>query len=147
VHLVPPALDSETPHGLYRYGDEDGGRDFPLRLISPATSKTISSTFGQLDKEQIPLELNPRDAGDRSISDDQQVRAFNQYGEVQCRAVHNPDLPAGVVLLPKGLWSHNTLNGNTANALSPDCLADLGGGACFNDATIEVELLEGVQQT
>ena len=47
----------------------------------------------------------------------------------------------GVVFLPKGLWSHNTESGTTANALSPDTLTDLGGGACFNDARVEVERL------
>jgi hypothetical protein len=42
-----------------------------------------------------------------------------------------------VVSLAKGLWSHNTENGATSNALCPDTLADLGGGACFNDARVE----------
>jgi hypothetical protein len=51
----------------------------------------------------------------------------------------NPDLSPGVALLPKGLWSHNTRSGTTANALAPDTFADLGGGACFNDARVEVE--------
>ncbi len=45
----------------------------------------------------------------------------------------------GRVELPKGLWSHHTANGATANALVPDTLTDLGGGACFNDARVEVE--------
>ena len=45
----------------------------------------------------------------------------------------------GVAVLPKGLWSHNTLNGATSNALVPDSLTDLAGGACFNDARVEVE--------
>ncbi len=49
-----------------------------------------------------------------------------------------PDLRPGVVVLPKGLWSHHTLNGATANALAPDSLTDLGGGACFNDARVQV---------
>jgi anaerobic selenocysteine-containing dehydrogenase len=51
----------------------------------------------------------------------------------------NPDLKPGVVLLPKGLWSHNTLSGNTANALAPDTYTDLGQGACFNDARVEID--------
>ena len=44
----------------------------------------------------------------------------------------------GVVSLPKGLWRKSTANSNTANALAPDTLTDLGGGACFNDARVEV---------
>jgi hypothetical protein len=47
-----------------------------------------------------------------------------------------------VVVLPKGLWSHNTESGTTANALAPDTLSDLGGGACFNDARVEVRRLD-----
>ena len=46
-----------------------------------------------------------------------------------------------MVCLPKGLWSHNTLDGNTANAVCPDSLSDLGGGACFNDARVQVEVI------
>ena len=40
--------------------------------------------------------------------------------------------------LPKGLWRRHTANGFTANALAPDTLTDLGGGACFNDARVQV---------
>jgi anaerobic selenocysteine-containing dehydrogenase len=64
---------------------------------------------------------------------------WNELGEVRCLARRNADLRPGVVFLPKGIWSHNTLSGTTGNALVPDTLADLGGGACFNDARVEVE--------
>ena len=49
------------------------------------------------------------------------------------------DVRDGVVVLPKGIWSHNTENGATSNALCPDTLTDVGGGACFNDARVEIE--------
>jgi anaerobic selenocysteine-containing dehydrogenase len=67
----------------------------------------------------------------------------NGQGEMRCPARVNPDVRQGVVLYPKGTWLHNSLNGATANALSPDTLTDLGGGACFNDARVQVEKLEG----
>jgi hypothetical protein len=44
-----------------------------------------------------------------------------------------------VVYLPKGMWRHNTESRTTATALAPATLADLGGGACFNDARVEVQ--------
>ena len=53
-----------------------------------------------------------------------------------------PDAPSvrpGTVTLPKGLWRKSTNNGFTSNALVPDTLTDLGGGACFNDARVEVD--------
>jgi anaerobic selenocysteine-containing dehydrogenase len=52
-----------------------------------------------------------------------------------------PEMRPGTVSLPKGLWSRSTLNGETATALVPDALERLSGGACFNDARVQVELL------
>ena len=48
---------------------------------------------------------------------------------------------SGPVILPKGLWMRNTWNQQTANALAPDTLTDIAGGACFNDARVDVALL------
>jgi len=50
----------------------------------------------------------------------------------------------GTISLPKGLWRKHTANGFTANALAPDTLTDLGGGACFNDARVQVEAAPAV---
>ncbi|HEV7519101.1 MAG TPA: molybdopterin-dependent oxidoreductase, partial [Thermoanaerobaculia bacterium] len=139
VHLVPEALDRETPHGLYTFQEDPGTAAFPLALVSPATNRTISSTLGELYRRQVAFEIHPDDAAPRGIADGDRVRVWNELGEVRCLARRNADLSPGVVFLPKGIWSHNTLSGATANALAPDTLADLGGGACFNDARVEVE--------
>jgi predicted molibdopterin-dependent oxidoreductase YjgC len=141
VHLFPADLDREAPHGLYHYQPDPATEEFPLVLISPATNRTISSTLGQLDTGQVPLEIHPDDAGSRGIRDGSTVRVWNTFGEVRCHARINPRIRPGVVELPKGIWSHNTLSGTTANALCPDTLTDLGGGACFNDARVQVESL------
>ena len=141
AHLVPADLDAEAPGGLYAYRDDPGGADAPLALISPSTERTISSTLGSLHRHQVPLDMHADDARARSIADGDRVRVFNGYGEVRCLARISAEMRPGVVCLPKGLWSHNTLNGATANALAPDTLTDLGGGACFNDARVQVERL------
>jgi hypothetical protein len=39
------------------------------------------------------------------------------------------------------LWRRSTRNGATATALVPDTLSDLAGGACFNDARVQVASL------
>ncbi len=87
----------------------------------------------------MPLELHPADAACRGLADGDPVRVWNDLGEVRTALRLNADLVPGVALLPKGLWSHNTRSGTTANSLAPAHLADLGGGACFNDARVEVE--------
>ena len=140
MRLVPEELDREAPEGLYAFRPDPATASFPLALISPATDRTVSSTLGELHTAQVPLELSPEDAQTRGIAGGEIVRVWNEYGEVRCLARVNASLKAGVTLLPKGLWRHNTISGTTANALAPDTLGDLGGGACFNDARVEVEL-------
>src|SRR6185436_17510094 len=53
----------------------------------------------------------------------------------------SPAIRPGTVSLPKGLWRRSTRNGYTATALAPDTLTDIGGGACFNDARVQVASL------
>ncbi|HEY6320095.1 MAG TPA: molybdopterin-dependent oxidoreductase [Thermoanaerobaculia bacterium] len=139
IDLVPEALDREAPAGLYGYRELPPSGAFPLALISPATSRTISSTLGELHRQLVPVELHPEDAARRGLGEGDAVRVWNDRGEVRTALRFNPDLAPGVALLPKGLWSHNTRSGTTANALVPDSLTDLGAGACFNDARVEVE--------
>jgi anaerobic selenocysteine-containing dehydrogenase len=137
--LFPTTLASADV--LYRFTADPATADFPLALISPASAKTISSTLGELRQRTIALHINPQDAAARGIADGDVVRVFNDLGSVECLATVSTELPRGTVSLPKGLWRRNTLNGLTANALAPDTLTDLGGGACFNDARVEVSLL------
>jgi len=66
---------------------------------------------------------------------------FNALGEVHCPLQVSAAVPPGTVSLPKGLWRRSTKNGYTANALAPDSLTDFAGGACFNDARVQVAAL------
>jgi anaerobic selenocysteine-containing dehydrogenase len=141
VHFVPEELDAEAPGGLYHFQPEPASASFPLALLSPATDRTISSSLGELRREAVGVELAPEDALARGISDGDRVRVFNELGEVVCRARRNATLRPGIAVLPKGLWGHNTENGMTATSLAPATLADLGKGACFNDARVQVERL------
>lgn len=142
IHLVPEALDREAPEGLYAYRPDPATERHPLVLISPASAKTVSSTLAHLHPDLGRLALHPRDAAERAIAAGDPVRVHNEFGEVRCRAVVSEEVPPGIVSLPKGLWDRHTENGATANALVPDTLTDLGAGACFNDARVQVERVE-----
>lgn len=139
VHLFPEDLDREAPLGLYGFQPDPGSAAYPLALISPASDASISSSLGELAKDTALLTLHPEDARARGIAGGDPIRVFNELGAVTCLASVSPEVRAGTVCLPKGLWSRRTMNGSTANALVPDTLADLGGGACFNDARVQVE--------
>jgi anaerobic selenocysteine-containing dehydrogenase len=141
VHLFPDELDAQAPAGLYGFQPDPATERFPLALISPASEKTVSSTLGELRERSAFLQMHPSDAEARGLSQDDPVRVFNDLGEVHVPLGLNRDIRPGTVSLPKGLWRKSTYNGSTSNALVPDSLTDLGGGACFNDARVEVALL------
>jgi anaerobic selenocysteine-containing dehydrogenase len=138
VQLYPRGLVSQG--GLYTYAADPRTEAYPLSLISPASEHTVSSTLGELRPGIAKLKIHPDDAHGRSIAEGDPVRLFNEQGEVHCEASIVPDVRPGTVSLPKGLWAKSTYNGSTANALVPDTLTDIGGGACFNDARVQVEL-------
>ena len=141
VNLFPEFLDRSAPAGMYGYQPDPATPDYPLALISPASEKTVSSTLGELRERAAVLQMNPADAEARGLSTDDPVRVFNALGEVHCPVALNKDIRRGTVTLPKGLWRKSTYNGLTSNALVPDTLTDLGGGACFNDARVQVASL------
>jgi anaerobic selenocysteine-containing dehydrogenase len=141
VNLFPEAIAGDAPAGLYGYQPDPATERFPLALISPASEKTISSTLGELRERAAMLHIHPEDAAARSIVQSDAVRVFNQLGELHCPANITPDVRPGTVSFSKGVWRKNTYNGSTSNALCPDSLTDLGAGACFNDARVQVALL------
>jgi anaerobic selenocysteine-containing dehydrogenase len=141
IHLHPAELDAQAPAGLYGYLPDPATEAYPLALISPASEKTVSSTMGELRERAAMLQMNPADASVRGLAHEDPVRVFNELGEVQCPVALNREIRPGTVSLPKGLWRKSTYNGSTSNALVPDSLTDLGGGACFNDARVQVALL------
>ncbi len=140
IHLFPAELETAAPNGLYGYQDDPATEAYPLALISPASAKTISSTFGQLIDGIVPIEISVSDAEARGINDGDKVRVFNAAGEVVTDAKVDADLRRGVLVLPKGLWKKHSHNGATSNALCPDTEADLGRGACYFDARVQIEL-------
>ena len=84
------------------------------------------------------LHIHPEDAAPRGIAQADAVRVFNELGELHCPANLTLDIRRGTVAFSKGVWRKNTYNGSTSNALCPDSLSDLGAGACFNDARVQV---------
>ncbi len=112
---------------------------YPLALISPATSKMVSSTFGEFNFSELRVMLHPRDAAARGIRESDTVRVFNEFGEVHCRATLSARVREGVVAMSKGAWRKSSRNGRTATALCPPATGT-AGGACFNDARVEISV-------
>ena len=113
----------------------------PLRLISPASDRRISSTLGDLEPSRAapPLLMHPDDAAARNLRAGEEVRLHNALGDVFLKLAITDAVPRGVVSSEKGAWLATARNGQTISALvSADMRADLSEGACFNDTRVEV---------
>ncbi len=132
IHLAPACLGEQPFHYVPVASDR-----YPLALISPATSKMVSSTFGEFNYPELRVLLHPHDAAARSICEGDSVRVFNELGEVVCHALVSERVRPGVVSMAKGAWMKASPNRRTATVLCPQT-AGTAGGACFNDARVEV---------
>jgi anaerobic selenocysteine-containing dehydrogenase len=141
IDLFPAVFESSAPAGLYAFQPDPETERYPLALISPSSDRTISSTLGELPRPDVKLTMNPADAAARGLADNDLVRLFNDLGEVHCTLTVSASVRAGTVSLPKGLWRRSTRNGATGTSLVADSLTDIGGGACFNDARVQVASL------
>lgn len=115
--------------------------DEPLTLISPASDRRISSSFGglHLAEGQPPLLMHPDDAAARGLESGARVRVWNPLGEVVLVLKVTDTVRPGVVSSEKGAWLASSATGQTVSALAPAALrADLSEGACYNDARVEV---------
>jgi anaerobic selenocysteine-containing dehydrogenase len=118
---------------------------YPLILITPASDQRITSTFGGLPASDAspPLEMHPEDARARSLREGDTVRIWNDLGEVRLPLRITEAIRPGVVCSLKGAWFRTSDNGQTVSALAPAHHADLAGGACYNDARVEVAAHRG----
>ncbi|WP_199899626.1 molybdopterin-dependent oxidoreductase [Sneathiella glossodoripedis] len=141
IELVSDYLRDKYDHAVPTYKPNEAL--YELTLITPSSNKMITSTFGGVSANQTApfLEMNPRDASTRGLSDGDEVRVYNQLGEVFLPLKITDDVRPGVVYSPKGSWFSTTRNNQTVSALAPTTKADLCEGACYNDAKVEVELM------
>lgn len=116
---------------------------FPLALISPAAHAFLNSSFAnmskQLRQEARPfVEIHPADAAARAIADGQMVRVFNDRGVCELSAVVTERARPGVVVSPSVWWNKLSPGNVNINQLASQELTDLGGGATFYDALVEI---------
>lgn len=138
VELASAYLEEKYGRLLPDYRPHESS--YPLILISPASDKRITSTFGGLKASQDPppLEMHPEDARARGLVDGAAVKIWNDLGEIHLRLAITEAVRPGVVSTFKGGWLRTSDNGQTVSALCPGHHADISGGACFNDTRVEV---------
>jgi anaerobic selenocysteine-containing dehydrogenase len=133
--FIPPRESKQTSPEL-------AGK-YPLALITPAAHAFLNSSFAhmpkQLGQEKHPfIEIHPRDAEERKISEGETVVAFNDRGSCELSAVITTRARPGVVVSPSVWWSKLSPDNKNVNQLTSQELTDMGGGATFYDALIQI---------
>jgi anaerobic selenocysteine-containing dehydrogenase len=130
--------------GYSSHSPETGYEMFPLVFITPNTGSRIHSQFGNLkiiiDTVSAPsVEISPGDAEKRNIKSGQKIRVFNKTGEIISPVRISNRIPAGIVVLPNGIWFNE---GGGGNCLISGMETDMGYGAAFHDNMVEIERVD-----
>lgn len=139
IELYSETLEQECGMGLPQYQPLQRSRGFVL--VTPASEKRINSTFGGVEGHDSDMQaaMNPEDAVARNLEDGQQVRLVNDQGAIELPVLVSDRIRRGTLYVPKGAWMRDSSTGLTANGLIPGHKADLAGGACYYDCTVDVE--------
>ena len=117
---------------------------YPLAIISPPARNFLNSSFANLPRfvagEGEPrLVMHPQDAAARGIAGGDLVRVFNDRGAFGARAEVSEAARSGVAVAPSIWWKKLSPDGANANEVTGQALTDLGSGATFYDALVQVE--------
>ncbi|HKE21848.1 MAG TPA: molybdopterin-dependent oxidoreductase [Bryobacteraceae bacterium] len=140
-HFHAETLDY-TPPVESRHGDAALKTKYPLELISPKNDDSMNSTFGHrdgVDLQTATLHLNVADAARRGIHTSDQVRVFNDRGDVVLVAVVDDTVQPGVASAPSVRWGKRAPGHRNVNAVTSQRLTDAGGGPTFYSCLVEVE--------
>ncbi|HJS99091.1 MAG TPA: molybdopterin-dependent oxidoreductase [Terriglobales bacterium] len=150
--LVKQGLDpvaSFTPPQESRHSDL--AQRFPLELLARKSDNFLNSSFANLPalqkmEDTDVLDLSAADAQARGIQDGAQVRVFNDRGEAFLRARVNGAVRAGTVSARLN-WAKLSPRGASINVLTSERLTDMGRGATFYSALVEVEAFCGRERS
>jgi len=133
AEFTPP---TESRHGVH-------AKDFPLEMLARKADNFLNSTFSNLPsiekmEELGLLEISSVDAKKRKIVDGDNVRVFNQRGEIVLRARVDGKVQPGVVSASL-YWAKLSRDNRNINVLTSEKLTDLGNSATFYSVLVEVE--------
>ena len=117
-----------------------GAAKYPLHLMTPNTKNRIHSQFNNLEMIRqfgdAPFaQVHPADAAARGIVDGSRIDVFNDRGRLEVEARLDPGIKRGCVAVTNGWWINQ---GGTVNFCSYGRETDMGHGAAFHDALVEI---------
>lgn len=118
----------------------------PFLFLPVPNHNFLNSTFSnnakhiQMEKA-AQLHMNVADAEQLGIQHGDTVKVWNERGECEMAAYVGENVLPGVVV-SQGLWADLPDTKWTVNALTPDRIADMGGGAVFFSGRVHVGKIE-----
>ncbi len=124
--------------------DPDGGEKYKLELITPPHHLFLNSAFNEIPEirkqaGQAKVLINPQDARERNISNDDLVRVFNDRGECRLYAHVTTDTQRGLLVVEGLHWPRFMPGTKGANQLTSQRLTDNGETCAFHCSLVEVE--------
>ncbi len=108
-----PPIPKYVQEWFSPFGPE--AEEYPLQAVGHHTLHRSHSTFDNIDwlEEAHPQRvfMNPIDAAERGITDGEDVRVFNQFGEMIIEVRVTPRIMPGVIDIPQGAWYTPDANG------------------------------------
>jgi len=132
--FIPPTESRLSP----------GATRFPLEFLPRKADNYMNSTFANLDghrkmesRTNHRLEIHPKDAAARNIQDGDQIRIWNDRGNLGLTALISESIPPGVVAGSLD-WAKLSPGGQNVNVLTSERLTDIGAAATFYSTLVEV---------
>jgi len=138
--LINPLPAFKEPDESNRHIKESNGK-YKYYFMTPNTKNRIHSQFNNLQliknfSDAPRIHIHPKDAQEKSISNQDNVRIFNDRGEITLPAFLDFALKPGCVSVTNGWWISE---GGTVNFCSKGRETDMGHGAAFHDNLVDLE--------
>jgi anaerobic selenocysteine-containing dehydrogenase len=132
-----------NPLPAYEPPDDFGESHLPFRLMTPNIASRIHSQFGNLEVvksviEKPAWEMSVADARRLGLRSGDAIRVFNSLGEVKGRVKVTSRVRQGSLVFPNGIW---LAEGGGVNRLIKPAETDMGHGAAFHNARVDIEKL------
>ncbi|MBI9064692.1 MAG: molybdopterin-dependent oxidoreductase [Marinilabiliaceae bacterium] len=113
----------------------------PYTLMTPNTKNRIHSQFGNLNvikalTDEPFATICYKEAEEKGIITGDEIRVFNDQGQIQIKVNVDASLRPGVVVVHNGYWHQE---GACANALTKGRETDMGHGTAFHDTMVNFE--------
>ncbi len=144
AELRSSVMEAKGFDPLPAYDPPERDARHPLTLVSAKTAlHFLNSSYGASPRHAAAeigpaVHISAPDAAERGIADGDLVRVFNQRGALEVPARVGAVAGPGVVAMAHG-WPRGS--GGSANVLTSDGVADLGGGADMYSTRVQIEKL------